>query len=317
MAMLNYFMGFGTQGALLRSESGTAGAIAGIFKAPFDIIADKLRGYIGLTMDMFEQPEKVLKACEALMPHLMHVALTTADVEKKVPIGFWMHRGCTPFITREQFHSHYWPTLKPIIEEIWKNGHQTLFYAEGNWDAHLESFAELPDRSIVYHVDQGDIFKAHKVFGHKFCLSGGIPNFLLGYRTADDVRAHVKKVIEGVAREGGYVLDANAIIQNDAKVENIKAMTEACREYGAYSRGHASTQTTDAAQPDLNAIAGQKGYGMAGRPAPRIKPGVCIPWEQKVKELPEITGDKDLVRRIWEANDAWGNMYIWQCLLSF
>ena len=27
-------------------------AIAGIFKAPFDILADKLRGYIGLTMDM-------------------------------------------------------------------------------------------------------------------------------------------------------------------------------------------------------------------------------------------------------------------------
>ena len=40
----------------------TASAIAGIFKAPFDILADKLRGYIGLTMDMQTQPEKVLKA---------------------------------------------------------------------------------------------------------------------------------------------------------------------------------------------------------------------------------------------------------------
>ena len=47
------------------------------------------------------------------------------------------------------------------------------------------------------------------------------------------------------------------------------------------------------------------------------KPGACIPWEEKVKELPEITGDKELVQKIWEDIDALGYMYIWQCLLSF
>ena len=93
-----------------------------------------------------------------------------------------MHRGCVPFVTPDQFNNIYWPTVKPIIEELWADGHQTLFYAEGNWDHHLESFAELPDLSIVYHVDQGDIFKVHEVLGHKFCLSGGIPNFLLAFR---------------------------------------------------------------------------------------------------------------------------------------
>jgi len=60
MAMLSYFYAFGPQVARLRSECGAASAIAGIFKAPFDIIGDKLRGYVGLTMDMHTQPEKVL-----------------------------------------------------------------------------------------------------------------------------------------------------------------------------------------------------------------------------------------------------------------
>ena len=85
MAMLSYFYAFGPATARLRSECGTASAIAGIFKAPFDILADKLRGYVGLTMDMHTQPDKVLKACEALMPHLCHVGLTTADPGKQVP----------------------------------------------------------------------------------------------------------------------------------------------------------------------------------------------------------------------------------------
>jgi hypothetical protein len=234
MAMLNYFNGFGRQNALLRSESGTVSAIAGIFKAPFDIIADKLRGYIGLSMDLFERPGKVLEACEALMPHLLHVALSGADPDKNVPIGFWMHRGCVPFISHEHFDKLYWPTLKPIIEEIWSRGHQVLFYAEGNWDEHLQSFAELPDGSIVFHVDRGDIFRVHKEIGHKFCISGGIPNFLLSYGTEKEVRDYCKKVIDGVAGDGGYVMDASAIMQNDTKTENLKALTDFTREYGVY-----------------------------------------------------------------------------------
>lgn len=46
-------------------------------------------------------------------------------------------------------------------------------------------------------------------------------------------------------------------------------------------------------------------------------PGTCIPWEEKKKELPEITGDKDLVRRQWEQIDGLAYIYIWHCLLSF
>ena len=81
----------------------------------------------------------------------------------------------------------------------------------------LATFAELPDQSIVYHVDQDDIFDVHKKIGHKFCLSGGIPNFLLSYGTPQEVRDCCKKVIEGVARDGGYIMDAGAIMQNDTK----------------------------------------------------------------------------------------------------
>ncbi|HOT50590.1 MAG TPA: uroporphyrinogen decarboxylase family protein [Candidatus Hydrogenedentes bacterium] len=234
MAMMNYFGGFATQAAQLRAESGTPGAIAGILKAPLDILGDKLRGYMGLTMDLLVRRDEVLKACEALMPHLLWVALSGADVEKNVPITIWMHRGCVPFVSKDVFDQIYWPTLKPIIEEIWAKGHQVLFYAEGDWGAHLDAFSELPEGSIIYHVDRGDIFETHRKIGHKFCLSGGIPNYLLGVGTPDEVRGYCKKVIDGVARDGGYVMDASAIIQDDAQIENVRAMTDFTREYGVY-----------------------------------------------------------------------------------
>ena len=318
MAMLSYFYAFGPQIARLRSECGTVSAIAGIFKAPFDIIADKLRGYVGLTMDMQTQPDKVLKACEALSPHLCHVGLTTSDPAQRVPIGFWMHRGCVPFVNPKQFESHYWPTLKPIIEEFWKNGHQTLFYAEGNWNVHLDAFAELPDRSIVYHVDRDDVFDVHRKIGHKFCLSGGIPNVMLSYGQAEEVRGFCKRVIDEVAKDGGYIMDASAIMQDDTSIENMRAMTDFTREYGIYSSGSYKTpMATPPAEVPASVADREQLQGMSGRPQNRVRPGVCFPWEERAKDLPEITGDPALVRKIWEDIDALGNMYVWQLLLSF
>jgi hypothetical protein len=42
----------------------------GMLKAPLDILADKLRGYVAPAYDLMEIPDQVLKSCEALMPHL-------------------------------------------------------------------------------------------------------------------------------------------------------------------------------------------------------------------------------------------------------
>jgi uroporphyrinogen-III decarboxylase len=162
------------------------------------------------------------------------VALSGADPQKNVPITIWMHRGCVPFVSHTHFNEIYWPTLKPIVLEIWRRGHQTLFYAEGKWGAHLDAFAELPDASIIYHVDQDDLFEVHRKIGHKFAISGGIPNTLLSFGKPEEIRAYCKKVIDGVARDGGYIMDASAIMQNDMSVENMRAWTAFTREYGQY-----------------------------------------------------------------------------------
>ena len=124
-------------------------------------------------------------------------------------------------------------------------------------------------------------------------------------------------MIDGVAQEGGYIVDAGAIMQNDISIENMKALTDFTREYGVYSSGSSqsaagNTQIT----PPPDAIFGS-GYGMPKYPGLKVKPGVCIPWEEKLNELPGISGNIELLQRVWEDSDAHGNTFIWQCLLSF
>ncbi len=46
-------------------------------------------------------------------------------------------------------------------------------------------------------------------------------------------------------------------------------------------------------------------------------PGTTIPWEEKVKEMPTIVGDKELVERVWKQTDSLGYLYIYFCLLAF
>lgn len=315
MAMMQFFQAWGEQERRLRAESGTVAAIAGMLRAPMDFIADKLRGYLGLVDDLQQRRDKVLAACEALMPHLAHFALATADPNRNVPIGFWMHRGCVPFISFDDFNAIYWSTLKPMVQEIWANGHQTLFYAEGSWDHHLQSFAELPERSIVYHVDQGDIFKVHEVLGERFCLSGGLSNYLLGFGTAEEVRQSCKRIIDGVGRDGGYIMDASAIVQNDAKTENIRAMTEATLEYGVYSRGHCpSVESLGAPQPEREDRRPGAFVTAAGGTRP---PGTCVPWPEMRGQLPPIRGNEELCQNVWQNVDALGNMYVWWIALAF
>lgn len=47
------------------------------------------------------------------------------------------------------------------------------------------------------------------------------------------------------------------------------------------------------------------------------KPGECIPWDVKRKDFPKITGDEELIKKVWQDVDALGYMYVWQILLSF
>ena len=78
---------------------------------------------------------------------------------------------------------------------------------------------------------------AHRKLHDKFALSGGIPNVLLSYGKPDEVRAFCRRVIDEVARDGGYIMDAGAIMQDDTSIENLRVMTQTAREYGVYAAG--------------------------------------------------------------------------------
>lgn len=46
-------------------------------------------------------------------------------------------------------------------------------------------------------------------------------------------------------------------------------------------------------------------------PAGGTPPGVCLPFETKLRELGGLTGDEGLVRAGWESLDSAAYLYLW------
>lgn len=304
MAYQRYISSFGEYAGKLKYEAGVVSANAGMIKAPFDLLMDKLRGYEGAVTDALTRPDKVVKACEALMPHIVKNALDGADPEKIAPITIWAHRGNVPFITPDMFSSIYWPTVRPVFEEIIAKGYRILFYSEGNWEAHYDSLMELPAGSVVYHLDAGDPAKLARTIKRKFAVSGGLPYSLLARGTRADVEAYLGKLFDALARDGGYMLDATALMMHDIDVDNMRAAVDYTMEHGVYSRG-------SAAAPREREVASPA----APMPPGRRPPGSVIPWEEESRGYRQLSGDVALVRRSWEEVDFWAYNYLWTTLL--
>ena len=121
-------------------------------------------------------------------------------------------------------------------------------------------------------------------------------------------------MIDGVARDGGYIMDASAIVQNDAKVENMQAMTDFAREYGVYSDGHSSAEAPCAKS---NYRGTSRRAACRPRPGTPARPGPLCRGTRSANELGELSGSVPLLQNIWEGVDGLAYTYIWQLLLSF
>ena len=72
-----------------------------------------------------------------------------------------------------------------------------------------------------------DPFELKREFGKELTLDGGIDiQQLLPTASPAKVRDHVRRVIDVVGKDGGYLLGGSHTIQADVPVENIVAMME-------------------------------------------------------------------------------------------
>jgi len=205
----------------------------GMGSAPFDMIADTLRGTQGAMMDMYRQPDKLHEAMEKLAPMAIKGAVAMSNASG-CPVTFMpLHKGDETFMSDKQFREFYWPSFKKVLLGIIDEGIVPFPFAEGRYGARLEIIKDLPRGSTLWTFEDIDMARAKKILGDSACIAGNVPASVLHTGTPQDVKAYCRKLIEVCAPGGGYIL-SGAAGMNEGNPDNLRAMMEAAKEYGVY-----------------------------------------------------------------------------------
>ena len=201
--------------------------------APFDIIGDTMRGTKGVILDMFRRPDKLIEACERLVPVAIDMVRKRPGLAATPIVFMPLHKGADGFMSDEQFKIFYWPTLRQVILGLIDDGRIPLLFAEGRYGSRLDAVMDLPKGKTVWLFDQTDMARAKETVGTVACIQGNVPLSLLHAGTPSDVNDYVRRLIDVAGAGGGFILDVGAS-GDSGRDENLRAMVKTTKEYGVY-----------------------------------------------------------------------------------
>ena len=225
---IGHLMGFNHEAM----AAGYPSLFGGQAHAPFDILADTMRGTKGVILDMYRQPEKLLAAIEKVTPMNINCGVAGANMTGNPIIFFALHKGDETFMSNKQYEKFYWPSFRKVIIGLIEEGLTPFLFAEGRYGCRLDIIKDLPRGKVVWHFDRTDMVEAKKILGDNACIAGNVPASLLCTGTAKEVKEYCRKLIDVCGEEGGFILTGGASIDR-GPAENLHAMTEAVMEYGS------------------------------------------------------------------------------------
>jgi uroporphyrinogen-III decarboxylase len=215
---------------------GCPSLMGGITKAPFDIVADTLRGTRAAMTDLYRRPDKVLAASEALIPNAVHMGIGSGRPSAPPFVFMPLHKGAAGFMSMKQFEKFYWPTFKRVMEGIIAAGMVPLPFVEGTFDEpRLELIAHsgLPAGRTAWLFDRSDLRLVKKHFTGFACFGGNVPVSLFRTGTPAQMEDHCKRLIDDVAPGGGFFLSSGAPV-DEADPAVVRAFMACTEKYGSY-----------------------------------------------------------------------------------
>ena len=201
-------------------------------RAPYDMLAEKLRGYLELPMDLEEIPDKVLAGIEVMK----RFSLATVDQAKAMGLDYFfmpLHGGTDDFMDNETYCKFYLPSLREVIEHELELGLTPYIFFEGKYNTRLELLRDEFPKGIIGMFEQVDIAKAKKILEGHMCVCGNIAGSKLAYGKPEDIVEDTKKMLDECAPGGGFIMDCS-IVMDHYNEANFDAWYETTLKYGNY-----------------------------------------------------------------------------------
>jgi len=203
-----------------------------------------LRGFDQWLIDLKLHPE-IHKFIVEKIYHI-NLTLTLRLLEKVgnytdiIALGDDLGTSTAPFVSPSDFKIHIKPYFKNLIRQIKKEFPHIKFYLHSHGQI-MDLVPDLIDCGVdilnpILPLDNMDPLKLKKDFGDKLCFEGGVDiEHILPFGSVDEVREHVKKIIDILAPGGGFIFKLQAISPL-ISYENLSTAYKIALEYGRYKK---------------------------------------------------------------------------------
>jgi hypothetical protein len=205
----------------------------GFTEAPFDFIADQLRGFKEISLDIRRRPEKLAEACEALYPILFKKGL---PVNPSPYSTVFLPLHMPTYMREKDFARLWWPSFKRMVDEYASLGIHCRLYCEDDWTRYLDYLYELPTNTVLM-FEYGDAKLIKENLGKKHIITGLYPVTMLKSSTKEQCLQKAQEMLDILAPGGKFIfaLDKPPLSVSDINMDNYCAVTEFVRDYGVYA----------------------------------------------------------------------------------
>lgn len=220
--------------AELGKKHGIISIRKGAIEAPFDFVADLLRGFTGVSLDVRRDPGRLKAAAEASLPLMYRLGKIVNPNPGTIP-SLFIPLHMPSYMRTKDFENLYWPSFKAMVDAFIKDGYTLQIFFEKNWERFYDYLQELPT-GVVAYFEEDDLGVVKEKIGKNVCIMGNFPITMLRLNTKQECLDKAKEIIDKAAPGGGYLfcMDKSILTLDDAKPENLIAVSEFVHEYGVY-----------------------------------------------------------------------------------
>ena len=137
-------------------------------------------------------------------------------------------------INPEHFKKLYKPYAEKLYEPVLNAGIPIIFDCDGNPEEIIDMIIELGCKCL-FPIDANgmDYRYVKKKYGRKLCLYGAIDTDPIIRKSAPEVEAYVKEVVETMKEGGGYIAGTVSSV-NEIPFENYVTMINSIHKYGQF-----------------------------------------------------------------------------------
>jgi uroporphyrinogen decarboxylase len=139
------------------------------------------------------------------------------------------------FIHPDQYRTYLFPYLQEIIDVVKQKDVPVILHCDGNINRILDDLVAMGMHALnpIERKAHMDIQHIKQRYGDRICLIGNLDLVrILPHGTEEEVRDHVRELIQTVGRDGGYIVASEHSLNHHIPLRNIMAIKTAVERYG-------------------------------------------------------------------------------------